>query len=375
MNLVTSETSIIIPNRTEYLHEQARQGHKIMGVLPALYPRELLWAFDILPAEIWDPPGDILLANAHLQATICPVVKRSLEFILKDPELVNSGYLFPHTCDSLQNLATQVKDLIGVTVPVYTFYNPKGNFNKVTRIFYSDILSDLQEALEQFHGPLGSDKLNAACDLGFKIDNRLLALHNARKTDSLDLNNHEYFLLLRAGEYLKPEDYLEVLNQVKIQDQPRKNDQTRLLVSGILPPNIDTLCFLDELKVSIVADDLLSGSRRFPITTMDAPTNPMEYLTDRFFLLPPCSTKANSLEERLHHLNKLVLESQIDGVLFNIVKFCEPELFDHRFLVKAVKDMGLPILNLETELQPGLSGQDKTRIEAFVEMLGGGGLA
>lgn len=359
----------MIPNRSEYLQQQAQQGQKIMGVLPALYPRELLWAFDILPAEIWDPPGDILLANAHLQATICPVVKRSLEFILKDPEVVNSGYLFPHTCDSLQNLATQVKDLIGMPIPVYTFYNPKGSFNKVTSTFYRDILFDFQKALEQANGPLDPDKLKVACELGFKIDSRLLALQKARMTDHLNLNNREYFQLIRGGEYINPHYYLELLNQVKILDQPLENRHTRLLVSGILPPDNDTLYFLDELKVSIVVDDLLSGSRRLPVTTMDPPADPIEYLTDRFFLLPPCSTKANSLDERLHHLKKLAVEGRIHGVLFNIVKFCEPELFDHRFLVKAFKKLGLPILSLETELQPGLSGQDKTRIEAFIEIL------
>lgn len=358
-----------IPNRKDYLHQLAHQGQKIMGVLPALYPKELLWAFDILPAEIWDPPGDILLANAHLQTTICPVVKRSLEFILKDPDLVNSGYLFPHTCDSLQNLSSQVKDLIGVPVPVYTFYNPKGSFNKVTSAFYADILRDFQKVLEEANGPLDPGKLKAACELGFKIDNRLMALQIARMTNHLNLNNLEYFQMIRAGEYMQPPDYLELLNQIRILDQALENRHTRLLVSGILPPGADTLAFLDELKVSIVTDDLLSSSRRIPMTTMDKPADPIEYLTDRFFLLRPCSTKAGSLHERLHYLKKLATESRVHGVLFNLVKFCEPELFDHRFLVKAIKELGLPILSLETELQSGLSGQDKTRIEAFIEML------
>lgn len=360
----------MIHNRSEYLKNKAQAGDKIMGVLPALYPKELLWAFDILPAEIWDPPGDILLANAHLQTTICPVVKRSLEFILKDSDIINAGYLFPHTCDSLQNLATQVKDLIAIPAPVFTFYNPKGDFNKASRAFYKETLLNFQETLEQHHGPLDPKKLKDACQLGHHIDAQLQALQNARMLDRLTLTNLEYFQLIRAGEYLHPEEYLKNLKKIQIHEKPLVNNQARLLISGILPPSNDMLSFLDELKVSLVTQDLLSGSRRIPITVMDDPLDPIEYLTDRFFLLPPCSTKAGSLHERLQYLKKLIDKSRSRGVLFNMVKFCEPELFDHRFLVKAVKDMGLPTLTLETELQPQLSGQEKTRIEAFVEMLG-----
>lgn len=358
-----------IPDRKEYLKAQASQDQKIMGVLPALYPKALLWAFGILPAELWDPPGDILHANAHLQTTICPVVKRSLEFILKQPQMINTGYLFPHTCDSLQNLATQVKDLIGVPVPVYTFYNPKAAFNKATRTYYTEILTNFKTSLEEAHGALDQQRFLDACELGRQIDTRHLQLHEARMANRLDLKNLEYFKLVRAGEYMQPGEYLALLKSVAILDDPYTNSTPRLLVSGILPPDDQVLELFDELGVSIVAEDLLSGSRRIPIIVMDPPSDPIDYLTERFFLLPPCSTRAGSIAERINHIKKLISESQSQGVLFNIVKFCEPELFDHPSLVKFIKDTNLLVLTLETELHSGLSGQEHTRIEAFTEIL------
>ena len=360
---------MMIPNRKEYLKALANSGQKIMGVLPALYPRELLWAFDIHAAEIWDPPGEILHANAHLQTTIGPIVKRSLEFILKEPDIINAGYLFPHTCDSLQNLGTQVKDLIGVSLPVYTFYNPKGSFNNTTTRYYRDILQNFQLSMEAVYGPLAPDKFLAACVLSHKIDSHLMAIQQARMTDHLSLNNAEYFKLMRAQEYLLPTDYLSLLEQVDILDQPGESPRARMMVSGILPPTPEILEFLDELGVSIVADDLLAGSRRIPKFPMDAPVSPLDYLTDRFFILPPCSTRGGDLDERLHHLSKHMNASQAQGILFDIVKFCEPELFDHRLLVKTLRGKNYPVLTLETELENHISGQDKTRIEAFTELL------
>jgi len=356
-------------NRSEYLKNKAQDGYKIMGVAPALYPKELLWAFDILPAEIWDPPYDPLLANAHLQTTICPVVKRILEFILTDSDTINAGYLFPHTCDSLQNLGTQVKDLIGTPAPVFSFYNPKEPFDSASKVFYKENLLIFQKSLEQHYGPLDPTKLRTVCELGLEIDNQLSALQKARMSDQITLNNLEYFQLIRAGEYMLPHEYLDLLEKTQVNPNPVNENQKRLLVSGILPPNNDLLSLLDELNVALVTQDLLSGSRRIPIVEMDVPGDSLEYLTDRFFHLPPCPTKAGNLHERLQYLKKLVDESRSQGILFNMVKFCEPELFDHRFLVKASKDMGLPTLTLETELQPTLFGQERTRIEAFIEML------
>jgi len=340
-----------------------------MGVLPALYPRELLWAFDIHAAEIWDPPGEILHANAHLQTTICPVVKKSLEFILKEPQTINAGYLFPHTCDSLQNLGTQVKDLIGVSLPIYTFYNPKGRFNNTTIKYYQDILINFQSILEASHGPLEPEKLKAACVLSHKIDTYLMVIQQARMTDHLSLSNHEYFTLMRAQEYLLPQDYLSLLEQVNILEKPAEFSRARLMVSGILPPLPEILVFLDELGVSIVADDLLAVSRRIPKFAMDPPGSPLDYLTDRFFVLPPCSTRGGDLDERVHYLSNRLKESKAHGLLFDMVKFCEPELFDHRLLVKTFRERKTPVLTLETELEDHISGQDKTRIEAFTERL------
>ena len=91
--------------RREYLEEQKEKGRRLIGVFPAHYPKEILWAFNCVPAEIWDPPLEVSGANAHLQPYICSVVKLGLELILQGKGDLLDGFLFPHTCDSIQNLS------------------------------------------------------------------------------------------------------------------------------------------------------------------------------------------------------------------------------------------------------------------------------
>jgi len=51
------------------------------------------------------------------------------------------------------------------------------------------------------------------------------------------------------------------------------------------------------------------------------------------------------------------------------VKFCEPELFDIPQLVERLKSKGVATLVMDMELNQGVSGQMRTRVEAFVEMI------
>ena len=110
--------------RKEYLIQQKKAGRHIFGVFPAQYPKEILWAMNGVPVEIWDPPLEITAANAHLQPYICSVVKLGLELILQGKCDDLDGFLFPHTCDSIQNLASIFNDYLGVEKPCYFFYPP-----------------------------------------------------------------------------------------------------------------------------------------------------------------------------------------------------------------------------------------------------------
>ena len=114
--------------RKEYLLEQKQMGRRLLGVFPAQYPKEVLWAMNILPVEIWDPPVESSNANAHLQPYICSVVKQGLELILQGKADMLDGFLFPHTCDSIQNLASIINDYLKLEKPCFFFYHPKAPY-------------------------------------------------------------------------------------------------------------------------------------------------------------------------------------------------------------------------------------------------------
>jgi benzoyl-CoA reductase/2-hydroxyglutaryl-CoA dehydratase subunit BcrC/BadD/HgdB len=189
-----------------------------------------------------------------------------------------------------------------------------------------------------------------------------------RAEGKMRASNAEFYQVVRQGEFLHPDDFLPLLS--KFMDRTRGDFRRgpAVVLSGVLPNPPEMMSLLDELDVRIGEDDLLSCGRRLLVPSSSA-EDPLEALEESYFAMPPCTTKNFSIEERLNYLVEKLERSKAHGVIFNTVKFCEPELFDIPQLVEEVKKRGWATLVMESELNQGLSGQMRTRIEAFVEMI------
>jgi len=360
--------------RKEYIIRQKRDfGRRALGVFPAVYPRELLWAFNVLPVEIWDPPLELTAAQAHLQPHICSVVQLGLELILQGKAEPVDGFLFPHTCDSIQNLASLVSDCLEPGQPCYFLYLPKEPFAASARIYYQAQLKALARDLEGQFGRLDEDKLREAVRTGRRLNILLDRLYRDLAAGRLDCGSVEFYRLVRRGEYLWPDDWAVELEAL-LARPPREAPAGRaaVVLSGLLPNPPELLDLLDRLGLRVSGDDLLCCGRRLidRIEEGPPPDDPWAALAEAFFRLPPCSTRASAQAERLKRLLELVRAGQARGVIFCPVKFCEPELFDLPILTAELKARGVPTLVLDLEVNQGLSGQLRTRVEAFAEMLG-----
>ncbi|MBW1701418.1 MAG: 2-hydroxyacyl-CoA dehydratase [Deltaproteobacteria bacterium] len=355
--------------RKDYLLDQKQKGRHIFGVFPAQYPKELLWAMNVVPAEIWDPPVEITAANAHLQPYICSVVRFGLELVLEGKCDFLDGFLFPHTCDSIQNMASVIHDYIGANKPCYFFYHPKNPHGKAAREYYVLELKNLMRSLEKQLGPLNPDALKQRIQQGHKISSLFGEFYDLRAKGELDVGNGEFYEQIRRGEYLFPDDLIPELEGFLARNKGKGEKRLMpVILSGVLPNPPEILTLFDELGVRVSHDDLLIGSRRLLVPPSNL-KDPFKQLAESYFSMPPCSTKGAPIVKRREYLLSLIKATGAKGVIFNVVKFCEPEWFDVPNLTDELKKRGTPTLVLDTELNQGLSGQMKTRVEAFVEMI------
>ena len=355
--------------RKEYLLRQKKDGRQIFGVFPAQYPKEIFWAMNVVPAEIWDPPLEMTATHAHLQPYICSVVKLGLELILQGKCDFVDGFLFPHTCDSIQNMASVIYDYIDAQRPCYFFYHPKEPYGKAAQDYYLDQLKRLVKLLENQCGPLDMDNFKQRVRQGQQISRLFHELYDLRARGGLALSNEGFYSVVRRGEYLFPDDLIQELeSSIAINKREEKKENTAVILSGVLPNPPELLKLLDDLNIPIAHDDLLIGSRRLLVPPSHL-ADPFAQLTESYFKMPPCTTKASSISRRKEYLFRLIDITGAKGLIFNVVKFCEPEWFDIPNLLDELRKRGIPSLVLDTELNQGLSGQIKTRVEAFIEMI------
>lgn len=357
------------PSRKEYLLRQKEvHGRCLIGVFPAQYPREILWAMNVLPVEIWDPPLDSSHAFAHLQPYICSIVKLGLEFILQGKGEILDGFLFPHTCDSIQNLSSIVNDYLEVHKPCYFFYHPKAPYRESSHRFYVEQLRGLAAQLEDQLGTLDYSRFKECIDKGEQVASLMGELYALRAGGELGASNFEFYQVIRQGEFLHPDDFIPLLERFLKGSRNTTTSETSVILSGVLPNPPEILNLLDELKIRVGDDDLLACSRRHLVPYGQA-NDPFETLAERYFRMPPCTTRNSPIRERMENLLGKVEGSNAKGVIFCMVKFCEPELFDLPHLREGLKKKGLPTLVLDVEPNQGLTGQLITRIETFGEMI------
>jgi benzoyl-CoA reductase/2-hydroxyglutaryl-CoA dehydratase subunit BcrC/BadD/HgdB len=75
--------------------------------------------------------------------------------------------------------------------------------------------------------------------------------------------------------------------------------------------------------------------------------------------------------DRGDHFLRRVKGSEAQGVIFVLLKFCEPHAFDYPHLKDRLKEERIPSLLLEIEPGGFSLGALETRLRAFVETLEG----
>lgn len=350
--------------------QKKEYGRKAVAVLPIHYPKPLLTAMDVLAVELWGPPGQPRNADAgRIQAYVCALARNAMAFLTSgDADLVD-GILFPHTCDSIQGLASLAPDWGGLNRVSLRYLLPKGEESDMTRRFTRRELESLAEQLERVTGtPLQAEKLRASMALHQEIDAMRRRLLEERSR--VPMADPELYALLRRGEFLWPADHAEELREAvaTIASEPTQTG-VPIMVTGYVPEPASLLGALYDAGAYVSADDYAAVGRRVRRRTVTETSDPLDMLVEWTFAGPPCPTLGGSQSRRLDYLQKLYEDSGAAGLVLHTLKFCEPELFDLPAIHARFEQLGAPLLHIEGELELELSGQTTTRLEAFVEMV------
>ncbi len=353
-----------IPSRTEVIDAHKQAGGQVAAIFPIHYPRGLFRAFDLLPVEIWGPPGTkTTRADAHVQRYVCSIVRCGLSFLLEGGLDVAKVIAVPHNCDSLQGLGSILLDFIKPDQPVIPLYLPRAE-DAAAHGFLASELRDVFDKLVEATGLEPSHERLLECTaVEERADARLGTLLKRRL--ELDLSDSDFYKLVRSREYLPAEGFIEVADAVLEQAGDGCDRGVRIVLSGIVPEPRSVLDAISEAGGIVAADDLACCGRR--VYPPGASKDPFQRMAERLLGGPPDCMRGSAVADRISHLEGLVEGTGSKAVVFFEPSFCEPELFYLPQQRKALEASGVRTLTLETDVGEPLSEQLVTRLEALLE--------
>ena len=348
---------------------RARQSYNIAW-LCSYTPVEIISACNFLPRRILAAEKETPRADAYLHPTLCSYVRGALESLLRAGDKGPQGVVLLNSCNAACHL-----------YHVYTAYFPAAfhylldlpHISSAAAIkFWAGELRKFHHALAAFH-QLQVSLEDLQEQIGLYRDNRqrMAAFYRERKGD-VATKGSELIRFIQASMLLPPQRVREILphfeNYVR---QQKENGHVyrgpRLLVigsmlGGLLPE------LIEEQGGVLVLDDLCLGRRA---VSFDAEPcgdgDPYNYLAGFYLTRSPCARMQDAFTA-LERWAELVEEYGIDGVILYCLKFCDSWYYLGQILKEKIKHT--PLLVLEGEYMAGSgSGQMRTRVEAFLEML------
>jgi benzoyl-CoA reductase/2-hydroxyglutaryl-CoA dehydratase subunit BcrC/BadD/HgdB len=140
------------------------------------------------------------------------------------------------------------------------------------------------------------------------------------------------------------------------------------VLAGSVCSHPDIYDIIEQAGGVVVGDDLCTGSRYFE-GVIDEKAPPLEAIAKRYLERPVCPAKHNSLTSRGENIIRIVRESKADGVVFMLLKFCDPHAFDYPYIKAMLDKENIPCMLMDMEEQLPAEGQLQTRFETFIQIL------
>jgi len=142
----------------------------------------------------------------------------------------------------------------------------------------------------------------------------------------------------------------------KAKSRPSRKDLLPLAFVGVPPIVTGLHAFFEKAGARVVFNEV---QRQF------AMPGPAENLTEQYLRY----TYPYSFFERLEDIRRETGHRRVRGIVHYVQSFCFRQIED----ILLRKEIRLPVLTLEGDMPGPLDGRTRIRIQAFIEMLGGGG--
>ncbi len=361
--------------KTQEILEAKGQGKKVFGWLCTYVPEEVILAAGALPIRItgYNQEMELEDGNAYLYINNCSFSRSCLQLGLRKEYDFLDGVVGGSTCDGARRLFDLWRYYL--KPPFFHIMTvPRKSHERAHQLYYGQV-EDFKKHLEEFMGVEVSDSdLLAAIRVMNESRSLLKELYELRKLDSPLITGQETMEVLNGSFRMRKEQFNAWLRELI--DDLKKNGQghpakARLMLIGSVMTNPEFIKSIEELGVVVVTDELCTSTRYWsdPVI-LEGAKSPLEAISRRYLSNFPCARMYPSTD-RFDRVVKLAREARVDGIISETIRYCVPYAHDIPLITDRLKAENIPLLTLDVEYGTSGSGQIRTRVQAFLEMVEG----
>ena len=359
------------------MKEEKDKGRKVVGTFCTYTPRELIYAADAISVSLCSTSDETVPdAEKVLPKNLCPLVKSSYGFAITDkcPYMYFSDMIIGETtCDAkkkMYELLGEIKDTHVMQLP-----HSKNNFSMA--LWKNELIELVKKLEKKFDVKITEDKIKKAIKLCNKERKAMKEFFNLAKLNpspikGADMHEALYSSNFKFDRELYINEIKSLTNLLKEKydsgETPFKKGTPRILITGCPTGGlVDKIVKqLEDAGSSVVCFENCVGTKNFEML-VDEDKEPIDAIAERYLNIP-CSIMTPN-DGRMDRIKEYIKDYSVDGVVDVTLTACHTYAIETEKVRRAVEGCGKSYLAIETNYSSSDSGQLKTRLEAFVEML------
>lgn len=361
----------LISAENKFIKEWKRQNKRVLGYACSYTPEEIIYAGGLLPVRVLGSLEPSKLADVYLPVNVCSFAKSCLNEALKGNYRFMDGFVVSNSCDN-QNKIYDLWRYCTSIRKTYFINTPHSITENSLKFFYEELERFRKWLMKSFDVKISEENLKNTIRIFNENRQLLKQIYELRKQNPPLVSGSEMLEIVLSSMMIPKDEHNKLLHTLLHEIKRRKElpkKGVRLFVSGSVMGSSELLRLIENVGGCVVADDLCTGSRYF-WDLVEENGEPMMTIAERYLHKIPCPFM-NSLVERFKYVREMVKLFNVEGVLIFSLKFCDVHSFDAPLLAEELREKeGIPVLCLEWEQSLSGIAQLRTRIEAFIEMLG-----
>ena len=349
-------------------------GKKAVGYVCCHVPEELFYAADVMPVHLRATNCvDSSDAETWMSSFSCSFARGILQY------LIDGVYALDGIAQS-QGCMMQARILdnwihtekLKNNKPFQYFIGAPRMNTPITVKFYRSELRGLADALSSLSGVRVTDeRLKAAIEKSNETRRLIAELYELRAAENPVVTGAEVLSICLAHCDMVVDDYNAMLKEFLADAKNRKpvEKRARLMVVGSALDNPEYLKVIEEKGGIVVADYNCFGYRAFGPELVVDDDDVLGSIAKYYMARNTCPRSLDNRPAIHQEIVELCKKYNVQGVIYQKMQNCECWGGESYYLEPTLKEIGVPLLQLDREEQMANAGQLSIRAEAFIEML------